>query len=361
MVSLFRGINLLALVLCFVVVVFGAYVRLNNAGLGCPDWPGCYGHLTPTAAAKDSAPDVAAAYPTRPVVETHKAWKEMIHRYLASTLGTLLVALAALAWLDRSRRLPRGLTLGLFGTVCLQGALGALTVLWNVNPFTVTGHLLCGLLTLALLWWLWLRGSEPAPVRLPLDPQFESRKAFAGQYETTTLPPLERVPAGLRWAAGAALAVVVLQIFLGGWTSSNYAATACPDFPACLGKFTPQTALGPAFHVWHGTGANYEFGTLDGATRATIHLLHRYGALLVTVVLAGLAVFLLRRAETVLWRRLAALLLAALLLQLVIGVSIVKLGLPLLLADAHNAGAALLLLSVVAVNYYAWRRPQATG
>lgn len=360
MVSLFRGINLLALVLCFVVVVFGAYVRLNNAGLGCPDWPGCYGHLTPTAAAQDSASTVAAAYPSRPVVETHKAWKEMIHRYLASTLGTLLTALAVLAWLDRSRRLPRGLSLALFGTVCLQGALGALTVLWNVNPITVTGHLLCGLLTLSLLWWLWLRGSEPAPVRLPVDPGREARAAFAGQGEAV-LPPLPRPPAGLRLVTGLALAVVALQIFLGGWTSSNYAATACPDFPACLGKFTPQTALGPAFHVWHGTGANYEFGTLDGATRATIHLLHRYGALLVTVVVGGLALFLLRRAQTTLWRSLAALLLAALLLQLAIGISIVKLGLPLLLADAHNAGAALLLLAVVAVNYYAWRRPPATG
>jgi cytochrome c oxidase assembly protein subunit 15 len=360
MVSLFRGINLLALALCFVVVVFGAYVRLNNAGLGCPDWPGCYGHLTPTAAARDAAPTVAAAYPSRPVVETHKAWKEMIHRYLASTLGSLLVALAMLAWLDRRRRFPRGLTLALFGTVCLQGALGALTVLWNVNPITVTGHLLCGLLTLSLLLWLWLRGSEPPPVRLPVDPGRDARAAFTGQGEAL-LPPLPRAPAGLRLATGAALLVVVLQVFLGGWTSSNYAATACPDFPACLGSFLPQTALGPAFHVWHGTGANYEFGILDGATRATIHLLHRYGALLVTLVVGGLALFLLRRAQTVLWRGLAALLLAALLLQLALGISIVKLGLPLLLADAHNAGAALLLLSVVAVNYYAWRRPPATG
>jgi cytochrome c oxidase assembly protein subunit 15 len=358
MVSLFRGINLLALVLCFVVVVFGAYVRLSNAGLGCPDWPGCYGHLTVTAAAKDPAADLAAAYPTRPVVEAHKAWKEMIHRYLATTLGSLLVALAVLAWLDRSRRLPRGLTLALVGTVCLQGALGALTVLWNVNPVTVTGHLLCGLLTLSLLWWLWLRGARPAPMSLPVDPTLETRKAFAGE-PIGALPPLPRLPLGLRLAAALALAVVAGQIFLGGWTSSNYAATACPDFPACLGKFTPQTGLARAFDVWHGTQTNYEFGILDGAVRATIHLLHRYGAVVVTVVLGGLALFLLARARTLLWRRLAGALLGALLLQLAIGVSIVKLGLPLLLADAHNAGAALLLLVVVAVNFFAWRRPEA--
>ncbi len=369
MVSLFRGINLLALVLCFVVVVFGAYVRLSNAGLGCPDWPGCYGHLTVTAAAKDSAQAVAAAYPTRPVVEAHKAWKEMIHRYLATTLGSLLLALALLAWLDRSRRLPRGLTVALVGTVCLQGALGALTVLWNVNPVTVTGHLLCGLLTLSLLWWLWLRGAATVPTAAAgaaadgreREARSERQAWFTTQREAAAPPPLPRLPLGLRLASTLALVVVVGQIFLGGWTSSNYAATACPDFPACLGKFTPQTGLARAFDVWHGTQANYEYGILDGAVRATIHLLHRYGAAVVTVVLGSLALFLLARAQTLLWRRLAWVLLGALLLQLAIGISIVKLGLPLLLADAHNAGAALLLLTVVAVNYFAWRQPQPTG
>jgi len=364
MVSLFRGINLLALVLCFVVVVFGAYVRLSNAGLGCPDWPGCYGHLTVTAAARDSAAAVAQAYPTRPVVEAHKAWKEMIHRYLATTLGSLLLLLALLAWLDRGERLPRGLTLALIGTVCLQGALGALTVLWNVNPITVTGHLLCGLLTLSLLWWLWLRGTAAAPAAAVAaaaggrerEARSERQAWFAAQHERLP-PPLPRLPLGLRLAAALALVVVVAQIFLGGWTSSNYAATACPDFPACLGRFTPQTGLARAFDVWHGTQANYEFGILDGAVRATIHLLHRYGAAVVTVVLGALALFLLARARTLLWRRLAWALLGALLLQVAIGISIVKLRLPLLLADAHNAGAALLLLVVVAVNFFAWRRP----
>jgi heme a synthase len=334
----FRRINLLALVLCFVVVVFGAYVRLSNAGLGCPDWPGCYGHVTVTAAADEPATDVARDFPSRPVVEAPKAWKEMIHRYLATTLGTLLLVLAALAWTDRSRRLPRGLTLALIGTVCLQGALGALTVLWNVNPVTVTGHLLVGLTTLALLWWLWLRGvaATPAPAAAP----------GAGR---------------LRGFAALALLVVVGQIFLGGWTSSNYAALACPDFPACLGSFAPRTGLIQAFSVWHGTGANYEYGILDGAARATIHLLHRYGALLVSLVLGGLALFLLSAAKTTLWKRMGWALLGALLLQVGIGVSIVELHLPLWLADAHNAGAALLLLTVVALNFFAWRRPETVG
>jgi cytochrome c oxidase assembly protein subunit 15 len=169
---------------------------------------------------------------------------------------------------------------------------------------------------------------------------------------------LPRPPPGLRLAAAAAFLVVALQIFLGGWTSSNYAATACPDFPACLGSFAPQTGIAKAFRVWHGSDANYEFGLLDGATRATIHLLHRYGAALVTLVVGGFGLFLLRKAQTLLWRRLAWALLGALLLQLAIGVSLVELRFPLLLADAHNAGAAVLLLTVVALNFFAWRRPQ---
>ena len=189
----------------------------------------------------------------------------------------------------------------------------------------------------------------------------EQRYSWFFSQQDRSLPPLPNLPLGLRLGAGAALAVVALQIFLGGWTSSNYAATACPDFPACLGSFAPQTGVAKAFQVWHGSEANYEFGLLDGATRATIHLLHRYGAALVTVVVGGLALFLLRTAQTSLWRRLAWALLGALLLQVAIGVSLVELRFPLLLADAHNAGAALLLLTVVAVNYFAWRRQYPTG
>jgi len=287
--SLFRGINLLALVLCFVVVVFGAYVRLSNAGLGCPDWPGCYGHLTVTAAASSAASDVARDFPTRPVVEAPKAWKEMIHRYLATTLGTLLLILAALTWLVEGLRHLRGLTLALIGTVCLQGALGALTVLWNVNPVTVTGHLLVGLTTLALLWWLWLRGTaeeaDAAPARREREARSERQAWFNAQGQRQTAAPAKPAPWGLRAWAVLALVLVVGQIFLGGWTSSNYAALACPDFPTCLGSFAPQTGIAQVFKVWHGTGANYEYGILDGATRATIHLMHRYGALLLFLII----------------------------------------------------------------------------
>ncbi len=178
-----------------------------------------------------------------------------------------------------------------------------------------------------------------------------ARPGFAAQSQRqATVACAASSALGLRGYAAFALLLVIGQIFLGGWTSSNYAALACPDFPACLGSFAPQTGIAQVFRVWHGTGANYEYGILDGATRATIHLLHRYGALLLSLVLGGLALFLLATAKTTLWRRLGAALLGALLLQVAIGISIVKLQLPLWLADAHNAGAALLLLAVVAVN-----------
>ena len=234
-------------------------------------------------------------------------------------------------------------------------------MLWNVNPVTVTGHLLVGLTTLALLWWLWLRGTGEPAAAAPARPRREARSErqawFAAQSQWQATAPARPAPLGLRAYAAFALLLVVGQIFLGGWTSSNYAALACPDFPACLGSFAPQTGIAQAFRVWHGTGANYEYGILDGATRATIHLMHRYGALLLSLVLGGLALFLLATAKTVLWRRLGAALLCALLLQVAIGIGIVKLQLPLWLADAHNAGAALLLLAVVAVNFFAWRKP----
>ncbi|MBX6420648.1 MAG: COX15/CtaA family protein [Nevskia sp.] len=348
----FRRLNLFALLLCFLVVVFGAYVRLSDAGLGCPDWPGCYGRLTVPEASLARSEQGDPQLP----IEAPKAWKEMIHRYLAGTLALSLFGLALLAWSDRRRRLPRGLTLALVATVCIQAALGALTVIWKVNPLTVTAHLLVGLTTLSLLWWLWLAGLNRAKADEPPPaahlPRKESRVG-------SPLPAPRLSPAAdtgvLRSLAAMGLLLLVAQIFLGGWTSSNYAAAACPDFPACQGSFLPRAALGPAFALWHGLGVDYQYGILDGAARATIHLVHRYGAAVVSLALIALALALLRRNEG--YRRiLGAAVLGALALQLAIGVGMVELHFPLWLADAHNAGAALLLLSVVAVNYWVWNR-----
>lgn len=327
----FNRLNLLTLVLTFVLIVLGAYVRLSHAGLGCPDWPGCYGHIgVPDATHEVAAAE--AAYPERPV-EAPKAWKEMVHRYLAGIVGLLIGGLAVLAWRDRSRSLPRMLTLATVGVVIVQIVFGALTVTLKVKPIIVTTHLMLGLTTLSLLWWMWLgTRAASAPDQTPVLPK-------AG-----LLKPLSI----------AALVLLGGQIFLGGWTSTNYAALACPDFPACHDSYVPKSDLGEAFKLWRGLGIDYEFGVLDTAARATIHLVHRYGALLLTLVLVGVAAYLLSMHRKP-FTQLGVALLGALALQVAIGVGLIHLQLPLWLADAHNAGAALLLLAVLALNHTVWR------
>lgn len=327
-----QRINLLALALCFCVVVFGAYVRLSDAGLGCPDWPGCYGHLT-VPDAQHELDAAAETFPQRPV-EAPKAWKEMIHRYLASTLGLLIVAMAVMSLFSRLPGRPRILPWALVGLVMFQGILGMWTVTWQLKPLVVTGHLLGGMTTLALLLWHWLR----------------LRAASQG---ARVLPP---GPAGIRAFAAVGLLVLVCQIFLGGWTSTNYAALACPDFPTCHGVYLPEINVPKAFTLWHGLGINYEYGILDSRERVTIHLFHRIGAIITAFTLLLLGLLLLRKGGATLWRPMGIALIAALALQLTIGVSIVILQLPLLLAAGHNAGAAILLMVLVALNFQASRK-----
>lgn len=331
MLRWFYRLNLLAVVLCFVLVVLGAYVRLSNAGLGCPDWPGCYGHLV-VPEAPHAVAHAQAVFGGE--VQAPKAWKEMIHRYLAGVVGLLILALAVIAALRRD--VPRALAFATLGVVIVQIVFGALTVTWKVMPIVVTLHLLLGLTTLTLLWWMWLRQRMSRPATDP--------------------PP----PRAAGWAA-LGLALLCGQIFLGGWTSTNYAALGCPDFPTCQNRWWPPTDYASAFRFWRGLGTNYEGGVLDAAARATIHFTHRLGAVVVTLALGGLGVYLLLRGRAV-WRVLGALALSALALQLVIGIGLVLLHFPLWLADAHNAGAALLLLSVVLINHCLWsaRRPAAT-
>lgn len=313
--KLFRRLNGLALLLCFSVVVLGAYVRLSHAGLGCPDWPGCYGQLL--------APEEPVPGYERPL-EIDKAWKEMIHRYAASVLGLLIVAMAVLSLIKKNEGVPRLLPWALVALVIFQGILGMWTVTWQLKPLAVSAHLLGGMATLSLLYLLW-RITGP-----------KTREAGRA--------------AGLRGWASAALVLLAVQIFLGGWTSSNYAALACPDLPTCHGVWVPETDLDEAFTLWRGLGTNYEFGVLDSRARVTIHYVHRLGAVVVTAALLLLVTLLWRRGE----KTLAGAVLAALTVQITLGLSIVALQLPLALAAAHNGGAALLLLSVVAVNHRVW-------
>lgn len=304
-------------VLALGVVTLGTYVRLSDAGLACPDWPGCYGQLTVPRAEHLAADDPLLLQ--RPL-EPAKAWKEMVHRYLAASLGLGVFAVAAVAVHRRGlagARLPLVLAL----LVLFQGLLGMWTVTLLVKPAVVTLHLLGGLATTALLWWLALReggehGYHPAPD-------------------------------WLRSWAWLALALLVVQIALGGWTSTNYAAMSCTEFPTCLGGlYLPPADFGEAFVLWRGTGTNYEFGILDADARTAIHLVHRFGALAVLVLVGGLVVALLGRPVL---RGPALLLGMLLLLQIGLGIANVLGGRPLLTAVAHNSNAALLVLVLIVI------------
>ena len=317
-----RSLALAGLLLCFTVVVLGAYVRLTTAGLGCPDWPGCYGHITPP-----SHLDIAEnnqVFPNKPIDEG-KAWREMIHRYAASTLGLICVALAVLAFTTRRQRLiSLPLAWGLVAIIIFQGLLGMLTVTWQVTPLVVTGHLLFGLTTLSLLWWLWLS----------LQPR---------------RPSGDRDSARLVWRlALIGLIALIVQIALGGWTSTNYADIACPDFPKCQDAWWPNADFRDAFVLWRGLGVNYEGGVLSIPARVAIHLTHRMGAIVAALTLTLAAVTAIRRAKST-YVMPAYAVVVALVLQLTIGITMVLRGFPLALATAHTAGAALLLLSVLAL------------
>jgi heme a synthase len=321
-----RRLAFASLLLCFVVVILGAYVRLTAAGLGCPDWPGCYGHFTPIGAAENTA--AQAAYPNTPL-HVGKAWREMVHRYAASTLGIIIVVITALAIASRrERRVSVPLTVGLLVTVVIQGMLGMLTVTWQLKPLIVTLHLVFGLTTLAMLWWLVLslRGASRGNVR------------FAG---TSRSPPVTAIL--------VALVLLGVQIALGGWTSSNYAAVACPDFPKCQNEWWPETDYKDAFVLWRGLGVNYEGGVLQHPARVAIHFTHRLGAIAATLALLFAIVATLRQRASSAARLAAYAVLGALVLQLLIGASMVLRGFPLALATAHNAGAALLLLATLAL------------
>jgi heme a synthase len=317
---LFRRLALAGVVLTFAVVVLGAWVRLSAAGLGCPDWPGCYGHLSVDDAARN-VDAINEAFPHRPF-EYHKAIKEMVHRYFASTLGLLIVALAGLALANRrDPQQPVVLPIALVALVIFQGLLGMWTVTLLLKPLIVVLHLLGGLATLSLLAWL----------------------AFASAArgtETRNVPFLKRITV-------AALAVLALQIALGGWTSSNYAALACPDFPTCQNSLWPEMDVKDAFILWRGLGIDYEGGVLDHPARVAIHFMHRLGAVLAALMLGFASVAAIRLGPTRGVRIAGAVLGAVLVCQLILGPVMVMRALPLTLATAHNAVAALLLLSVV--------------
>ncbi len=356
---------IVATILAFVVIVFGAFVRLSDAGLSCPDWPTCYGKATWPGHEQDIV-RANEAFPQRPV-ETDKAWREQVHRMLAGTLGALVFALAlGAAWRRRGspaalfaaalaaaggvalyikgahassaalsalamalplivaarldRPAPYRVAVAAFAVIVFQAMLGMWTVTLLLKPVVVMGHLLGGLLTFSLL----------AYVALSLS---SAREATPQQRR-------------LRPMIVVALVLIALQIALGGWTSANYAALACgSDFPQCAGAWWPQTDFREGFVLWRGIGVNYEGGVLDAAARAAIQIAHRIGALVVFGHILATAFAAWRRGLRANAAAIATLLCA----QVALGIANVKLLLPLPVATAHNAGAALLLLSLIAL------------
>jgi heme a synthase len=307
----FRRLAFFGAGLAACVVVLGGWVRLTDAGLGCPDWPGCYGHLFPQT--------------------THqfaKALHEMVHRYFATTLAAIITGLLVWAVLRRRDRGQPVLLAALsFVVVCVQGALGAHTVTLRLQPLIVTAHLLGGLTTLGLLWWLSLHP--------PHRPQTAKE-------------------IGLRKFALGGLLVMILQIALGGWTSSNYAALACPDLPTCQQSWWPPMDFRDAFVLWRGLGIDYEGGVLANPARVAIHVTHRLGAVVAALSLLSLGIVVLLRASN---RRLAyagGFVMIAVLVQVSIGIAMVHWGLPLPLATLHNAGAALLVIAMVTLLRSLW-------
>lgn len=320
----FRRLIAATAVTTFVLIILGAYVRLSDAGLGCPDWPGCYGNLTPHHSTEEIRA-AEAALPGGPVTMA-KAWKEMAHRYLAMVVGALIAAIMFAAWRNR-RRFAQSPALAtvIAAAVIFQAALGAWTVTMLLKPAIVTSHLLGGVAIFTLL--ILLLATQPGVGKLG-----------------------ERiiVPAGLRVFAVVAACVLFMQIVLGGWTSTNYAALACVDLPTCNGKWVPAMDFANAFHIVRplGVGPDGELLTID-ALRA-IHWMHRLGALVVVLVVGF---FSWRLAKTETGQRVGKMLGVMLALQIILGLCNVWFSLPIWIAVAHNGLAALLMALTVVIIY----------
>lgn len=309
------------------VIILGAFTRLVDAGLGCPDWPGCYGHvLWPNEHHEIAAAN--AAYPHAPV-ELDKTWPEMVHRYLATALGATVLALVVLAWRNRGAGQPLKLPLFLLGFVILQGMFGMWTVTLKLWPQVVTAHLLGGFTTISLLWLLTLR----------LNNQH-------WRPDGVQMASLQRI----RPLALAALLVVIAQVALGGWTTSNYAAVACPDLPTCQAQWVPPMDFAAGFNLFQHVGPNYLGGTMTNEARVAIHMTHRAGAIVTLLVVGALCIGLLRSPLRRV-RQLGAVTGAVLALQVFLGLGNILFQFPVVVATAHNAGGALLLLTLVTLNY----------
>lgn len=316
------------IVFALCVIVMGVYTRLSDAGLGCPDWPGCYGKITVPSDEHDISL-AEQAFPERPV-EAKKAWLEMIHRYIAGALGLLVFWILILSL--KSDHGPKKLPILLALVVIFQAALGMWTVTMKLMPIVVMGHLLGGFTLLSLLFLLYLR-IKPLTIQ-------------CRDYRCKQLAPL----------ATFALGVLVIQIVLGGWTSANYAALSCTSLPFCEGDWTQNLQPLTAFSPFQGNHISFEFGVLDYASRMTIHVSHRIGAIVTALALIYLVLRILNVSISATIRSSAKVLMLLLLIQISLGVANIIFHLPLSVAVLHNFVAALLLATTVFINYAIWRK-----
>ena len=319
-----KGVAGFTILLALCVIVFGAYVRLTDAGLGCPDWPGCYGFVTVPQTAEDYL-SVEENFPGE-IVDEGKAWREMIHRYIASLLGFLILLMFLKDFFsfrkDEGSLKDLKLSGALLALVIFQGMLGMWTVTLKVHPIVVTAHLIGGLTTLSLLFFYY-RSIETDSEKFVSAPNV----LFVG------------------------LSILILQIILGGWTSTNYAALGCPDLPLCYGEVWPSNMdFEEGFLKWQEVGVNYEGGQLSPSGRTAIHFVHRLGAIVALIALGLIGLRYLKHTSDRV-RGASILMLIALSVQLAIGILMVWFGIPLFLATAHNAFAALLLLSFINLLY----------
>lgn len=324
----YRKLVWVTLFLTFDVIMFGAFTRLTDSGLGCPDWPGCYGHSNPLQA-MEHIRAAEAAMPDGPVT-VMKAWIEMIHRYLAMGIGVLIIAIVVISWRfwlrsgKTQQQFSPEFPVALFLFVCVQGAFGAWTVTMKLQPIIVTIHLLLGMTLLAMLTWVAARQSDH--------------------------PAVDRAALTLRLPALIAMILLTVQIALGGWVSTNYAALACMDFPLCHGALVPKMDFEHGFTLWRSLGKTADGDYLPFDALTAIHWTHRMFAFVVAAWIAWVGWKALRITGL---QRIGRALLGALALQITIGIATVSLKWPLALAVAHNGCAALLVLLTVMLNYKA--------
>lgn len=327
--KILQRLVIFATLLGIVVVILGAYTRLDDAGLGCPDWPGCYGKILGVPNTVEEIANANANFPAATPVQDSNPWPEMIHRYVAGTLGLLVFIICSFAW--KTKQLPhknyRKIATITAGLIVMQATLGMWTVTWLLVPWVVMSHLLGGMTITTLLWWQTLSGWA------------SSKTSITNKSIITKI-------------AAAGLILVFIQISLGGWTAANYAALICPDFPFCRGSLFPKMELAQGFSLLHPIGINYEGGVLAEKARIAIQMVHRYGAFIVAAYLTAACSYILLKEQNKWLRKAAITVLLVLSIQIILGVLNIYWLLPISIAVTHNGVGLILLLSSATLYFF---------